>query len=91
MPGKWPFKPDHISNDWQDHGLTGQGVVSNRHLQGYQTIVCANVENPTTIIEFTPEGRPVRTDSLLQEHPLRPPCKKFRAFTDHTYCRDCDS
>jgi signal transduction histidine kinase len=94
---EWPFKPDHISNDGYKQGarsfqlLTGQGIITNSHLQGLQTQLCAALGHPTTIIEFSLSGAPVRTDSELLFYQLRPPCAKFRECTQNAYCYDCDN
>jgi signal transduction histidine kinase len=96
-PNSWPFVPVHITNDGEDqeersqlHKLTGIGIINNEYLQGIQTEICANVENPTTLIEFTSDGEPVRTDSSLLAHQLRPPCKVFRECTKDVYCLQSD-
>ncbi len=95
-PRVWPFRPDHITNDgpeWDErelNKLTGEGVIPNEYLEGIQTSICANLAHPTAIIEFSPEGVPVRTDSRLLVYALHPPCSTFREHTDHKYCYECD-
>ena len=93
---KWPFRPDHITNDGEKAPkdsplmkLLGDGIISNEHLQGIETAICAKLRYPTTIMEFAPERKgkaaekvvPVRTDSPLMdqaEEPFgfHPPCRK---------------
>ena len=93
---KWPLKPDHITNDGERHEdsplrkLTGVGIISNEYLQGIETSMCANIENPTTIVEFSPSGEPVRTDSRLLYLATHPPCGLFQKCTHHELCLDCD-
>lgn len=130
---KWPFRPDHITNDGpalyektfpkgnnytacknshdrnrngsaitataleyerikQLKRLDGQGIISNKYLQGLQTMICANLENPTTVIEFPPDGKstPVRTDSRLLIFNLHGACRIFRKYTE-SFCLNCDN
>lgn len=94
----WPFRPDHITNDGHEYPpdsplnkLTGGGIISNTHMQGMQTSICATLQNPTTIIEFAADGSPVRTDSQLLFFTLHPPCLKFRVCTEHRWCYCCDN
>jgi len=116
---KWPFKPDHITNDGPLANpydvkslkfgsisdeylqttrkrrenlkkLTGTGIISNDHLEGLQTTICANLGNPTTVIEFSPEGETVRTDSRLLFFSMHAPCRVFRNY-DEGPCLECDN
>jgi signal transduction histidine kinase len=94
---KWPFRPLHITNDGETskdpnlRKLTGEGIISNAHLQGLQTQVCAVLQNPTTIVEFSPHGEPVRTDSRLLYFSMHPPCRLFRDLTCDKWCLRCDN
>ena len=117
---KWPFNPDHITNDGpfakpddveslkfsflseeyiktlkkrreELKKLTGTGIISNAYLEGLQTTVCANLGNPTTFVEFSPKGDPVRTDSRLLLSSMHEPCKIFRDYTDEKACLKCDN
>lgn len=92
----WPIKPVHITNDGAKHpdltALSGAGIITNEHLQGIQTSICANLGNPTTIVEFSPDGQvAARTDTVLLFHALRPACARFREATDHKHCHECDN
>jgi signal transduction histidine kinase len=86
---KWPFIPDHISNDKPE--LTGQGIVSNRHLEGYETIIFTNLDYPTVIVEFSLDGNPAHTASRLNKYLMRRPCARFREFTGKEHCEKCDT
>jgi len=99
--GKWPYRAIHITNDGEacakknpersDLGkLTGVGIISNKHLQGIQKSICAKLENPTTIVEFSPEGEFVRNDSRLLVFGLHPACTIFRRYTAGEECLRCD-
>jgi signal transduction histidine kinase len=93
----WPFRPIHITNDGEKqhdgdiYALTGVGIISNEHLKGIETEICANLDSPTTLIEFSPTGNPIRTDSKLLQHSLRPPCRVFRECTKARYCHQSDN
>jgi signal transduction histidine kinase len=95
-PKRWPIIPDHITNDGEGSTnpelklLTGVGIISNKQLQGLQSSICINLGNPTTIIEFSPDGKPVRTDSQSLDYFLHPSCRKFRGLTGVKYCYKCD-
>ena len=71
--------------------LTGTGIISNAYLEGLQTTICANLGNPTTFVEFSPNGDPVRTDSRLLPSSMHEPCKLFRYYTDEKLCLECDN
>lgn len=71
--------------------LTGLGIITNAYLEGLQTTICANLGNPTTIIEFSPEGDPVRTDSRLLYNAMHEPCTLFRNGTNEQVCLECDN
>ncbi len=71
--------------------LTGIGIISNAYLEGLQTTICVNLGNPTTVIEFSPEGEPVRTDSKILSFSMHDPCKIFRCYTDEKICLECDN
>jgi signal transduction histidine kinase len=82
---RWPFRPVHITNDGELAGqsselrmLTGEGVISNEWLQGIQSQISEVLDYPTTVIEFSPHGLPVKTNSPLLRSKLRGPCKAFR-------------
>jgi len=96
--GKWPFSPVHITNDARKYPdrpdialLTGQGILPNEHLQGLETGICARVRNATTMIEFSPEGVPVRTDSIIPGHRFVEACRLFREYTSEEPCRRSDN
>ena len=118
-PQKWPFKPDHITNDGETVNvddiqslkfgsisdgylstlkkrqislkqLTGVGIIPNAHLEGIQTMLSANLGIYTAILEFSPEGTPVRTDSKLMFYSMHEPCKILRNYTDEHLCLKCD-
>jgi len=96
----WPFQPHHITNDGASipgkERLNGEGIVSNKFMHGLQTAICAAIENPTTIIEFSPdETLPpqeacVRTDSKLLFYEMRPTCARFRENTSAQCCYRSD-
>ena len=100
---KWPFRPIHITNDGEKaplgsplRQLTSEGIISNAHLRGLETTMCANLGYPNTIIEFSPEGEPVRTDSPLLDAAqppfgLHPPCKILRKRAGKKWCYECDN
>ena len=92
----WPFRPQHITNDGETEKgdlrqLTGEGIISNEYLRGIQTSICAELENPTTIIEFSPDGTCVRTDSQLLIYSLHAACRCFREKTEAKFCEFCDT
>lgn len=76
----WPIRPDHITIDGKQRGLTGPGIISSRHLQGIQSEICHAVQHPTTIVEFPKDEDvgPVRTDSPLITYAMHPSCSRFR-------------
>ena len=81
---RWPFRPIHITNDGQQapegsplRRLTGPGIIANTYLQGIQSAICHNLGYPTTIIEFSPDGEPVRTDSPLLAYQMVPAYRRF--------------
>lgn len=102
----WPRRPKHITNDGKScaekdperedlSDLTGGGIIPNEHLQGIETAICANLKYPTTFIEFSPEGKPVKTNSPLLDMAdppfgLRLPCRVLRYGIDSKYCNNCD-
>lgn len=104
---KWPWRPVHITNDGKEIGkiyrrrgsfenLTGIGIISNEHLQGIQTSICVRLRNPTTILEFTINGKPVRTDSILMYSAtppfgMPPTCKMFRESMGAQHCFKCNN
>lgn len=82
---KWPFRPVHITYDGGKKAprpeikkLTGVGIISNEYLEGIQTYMCANLNNPTTIIEFCPQDDVARTDARPPVFQLHPACLRFR-------------
>jgi len=58
--------------------LTGPGILSHSHLQGFQSAISHAVGRPTTIIEFAPDGEVVRTDSPFLERLMTPAYRKLR-------------
>ena len=95
---KWPFRPDHITNDGESfpednalRKLTGQGIIPNGYMQGEQTSICATLNYPTFIIEFSPTGEPVRTESALLAFNICSVCMRFREFAGAGYCKQSDS
>jgi hypothetical protein len=76
----WPFLPDHITCDGDQYGLTGTGIITNRHLQGIQSEICDALQHATTIVEFGKDGVPIRTDSPLLTYAMHSACKTFRHY-----------
>jgi hypothetical protein len=62
--------------------LTGPGILSHSHLQGFQSAISSAIKLPTTIIEFAPDGEPVRTDSPFLQRTMNSACLTFRAGCD---------
>ena len=88
---EWPYRPIHITDvravpcpEEKREQLTGQGVLAHSHVQGIQAAIADAVGFPTTIIEFSPEGAPVRTDSPSLNKLMNPACRVFRE-----HCRWC--
>ena len=87
----WPFRPRHITCDGDSPQrdqptralLTGPGIITNGHLQGIQSLICHNLKYPTTILEFSPAGIPVRTDSPFLNYQTQPACGEFRRHCVH--------
>lgn len=82
---EWPFRPLHITNDGQQAQdgspltkLTGPGIISNNYLAACQSEICHRIEQPTTLVEFSPAGEPVRTDSPLLQYRMHPACRRLR-------------
>jgi signal transduction histidine kinase len=71
--------------------LNGTGIISNAYLEGMQAMICARLGNPTTIVEFSPKGEPVCTDSKLLSFAMHQPCRLFRRYTDERLCLESDS
>ena len=96
-PERWPYRPDHITIDGDNSDkpelqkLTGVGIIPNNRLQGFQTYISEMLKNPTTVVEFAPDGSLVRTDSTVLVYSLHLPCRIFRDGTDNKYCLDCDN
>ena len=101
---QWPFRAQHITSDGEHYGddnplskLVGTGIITNHHLQGVQSQICHNLNHPTTIVEFAPDGTPVRTDSPLLTYAIHPACQRFRTFNTVRpgsaghLCLTCDS
>lgn len=89
---QWPFRPLHITNDGEDshdqfllRKLTGSGIISNHYLAAFQSEISHSIDHPTTLIEFTPSGDPVRTESPLMIYRIHPAYRLFREFNS------CDS
>lgn len=93
----WPFRPVHITDVTADYKhdpaslqevlgdlakLTGPGILSHSHLQGFQSAISSAIGLATTIIEFTPDGEAVRTDSPFLERLMNPACRKLRDGCD---------
>ena len=84
----WPFRPLHITNDGEKsrvgsplRKLTGPGIISNNYLAAFQTEIAHSIDRPTTLIEFSPSGEPIRTDSPLLTFRIHPACSLFRVFS----------
>jgi signal transduction histidine kinase len=82
---EWPYRPIHITDvhavpcpEEKREQLTGQGVLAHSHVQGIQAAIADAVGFPTTIIEFSPKGAPVRTDSPSLNKLMNPACREFR-------------
>lgn len=97
---RWPIKLDHISIDAKEKGLTGTGVLTQRHLRGHHSAMSGKIKHATTFIEFSPEGKPCRTDSSFLQRIMHPACRIFRDFTAPTdpsddsfglFCCHCDN
>jgi signal transduction histidine kinase len=101
---RWPFRPIHITNDGEQapetsplRKLTGHGIIANNYLQGIQSAICHSLALPTTIIEYSPDGEPVRTDSPLLSFQMQPGCRALRAHTlgadgeEACLCKKCDA
>jgi len=76
-----------MTNDGEDsrdrlhlEGLTGPGIISNYYLAAFQSEISNSIDRPTTLIEFTPSGEPIRTDSPLLRYNFHPACLLFRKF-----------
>ncbi|MDP2983169.1 MAG: hypothetical protein Q8O92_07560, partial [Candidatus Latescibacter sp.] len=80
----WPMRADHITSDGQTMGLKGWGIITNRELQGYQSEISNEVGHPTTILEFTFDGQPIRTDSPFIDLAMHPACRIFRKNNPYT-------
>ncbi len=93
---KWPFRPVHITNDGEKYEgtglerLRGLGIIPSKYLRGIQRVICARLENSTTIVEYTLKHRIVSTDSMLLVFAFHPACKAIRDATDVKLCRACD-
>jgi len=93
---QWPWRPDHITNDGEEwkgtplEELKGVGIISNEYLQGIQKAISADVENPTTLVEFSLKAEFVRNDSRLEVFELHPPCAIFRRYNYGEKCLECD-
>ena len=84
----WPIKLDHISNDAEEKGLTGTGVMTQRHLRGHHSAMSGKIKHATTIIEFSPGGNPCRTDSSFLQRIMHPACRVFRQLTSPINSKD---
>ena len=79
----WPMQADRITSDGEAWEHKGLGIIANQELQGYQSEISSEINNQvgdhaTTIIEFTIDGRPVRTKSPFIDLAMHPTCKIFR-------------
>lgn len=91
MQDRWPFTPDHISNDKEQDGLRGTGILPNEELSGLQMVICANLRRATALVEFYGDEVPFKTNSLLTEHQFIPPCLLFRHCTQSSPCDILDT
>ena len=84
----WPIRPRHIT-DIRKNGdmnvlseelkkLTEQGILSHFHLQGIQLALYEKLGYPTAIIEFSPDGEPIWTDSRSIMDLMSPACMGLR-------------
>jgi signal transduction histidine kinase len=89
MGSEWPFIPDHISKDFQEKGLIGQGIIKNEELRGLQTVIQNRIGAATAIYEFF-LNTSVRTDAILEEFGLEQPCHYFRNCTNRALCLQVD-
>ena len=100
----WPFRPKHITCDGGENcldpnlrPLTGTGIIANSYLQGLQSKICHALDHATVILEFSPNGEAVYTDSPLLSYRARGSCSFFRkcnvvGISDpETECRQCDA
>jgi signal transduction histidine kinase len=100
--GSWPYRPTHITNDGEmcsnldARSLGGTGIISNEHLRGILTDICADLNQPASFLEFPPEPsrQPVYTDSRLfsstsQRYGLCSPCAIAQSGGVNT-CAICD-
>lgn len=81
---RWPMRADHITSDGSAMGLEGEGIITNRELQGFQSEISSEVGNSTTIIEFTLDGKAIRTDSPFIDLAMHPACRIFRQNNSFT-------
>ena len=95
---KWPFQPDHITNDGPSfpapsalRKLNGQGIIPNRYLNGVGSAICALIDGPISFVEFSPEGDIVRTDPAVIAMTMGAPCSRFRECGGSRHCLKCDS
>ena len=87
--------PSHIINDGYEstetEKLKGFGIIPFRQLQAFQSLISINLEHPTAIIEFLPDGSTVKIDSPILHYNIRSACEIFRMKTDKKLCDECDS
>jgi len=60
-------------------------------MQGEQTSICAALNNPTLIIEFSPDGDPIRTESQLLVFEICRACRRLRELAGRSYCEQADA
>lgn len=84
---QWPFRPIHITNDGEESRerpdlkkLIGPGIISNNYLAAFQSEICSSIDRATTLIEFSPSGDPIRTDSPILAYKIHPVCRLLREF-----------
>jgi len=70
--------------------LKGTGIISNKELSGLQMVVSANLKAPTAVMEFYGD-KFFKTESHLEEYPLRPSCRIFRQCTNDELCNELDN
>lgn len=88
MADRWPFIPDHISNDKQDEGLKGIGIITNEELANLQMAISARLGIPTTIVEFY-ENKELKTNPYRRYFGHQS-CRLLRGATGDKICDEAD-
>ncbi|MCX6244702.1 MAG: ATP-binding protein [Bacteroidetes bacterium] len=82
----YPLHPDFITES-TDGDENTMGIISKEHLIGIITEHASHLKNPVTIVEFLPQNRINRIDSMSIHYDLHPPCRAFRKdFNCEKYC-----